>query len=509
MSDETDFDELIESSTSAEQAKELAKLDPDFLGGLAMPSVWKYNLPPVFLMVWSWLTQEIHQKRRFSRLALGLPRGFGKTTVIKLFCLYAILFSNRKFILILSKTEAKAANIISDIMDFLEEPNIRKLFGYWKQSAQRDASNIKVFAFRGRPIIIAGLGAGGSVRGLNLKNARPDLIIFEDVQDREDADSKGVSDGIYNWMLGTALKAKDPAGCMALFVANMYPTPHSILKKLQTNPYWTSLIQGGILQDPATGEMTSLWEDLQPLEQLLEEFAADNASGHPEIFYAEVLNDPNAATSNLYQRDKLPTWDIDDHDPHAGNFIVIDPASGNEAGDDVSIGYFQVHEAKPVFWDVEYGKFSPGVNVLKAIKMAIKYNCSLIVIEGNAYQASLGYWMRVTMDKLGIQGIQIVPMFSGKTAKNTRILNMFKEVASGDTRMHPRVLAHFESQAKIFNALKTKNTDGILDLVTYAPRVLSELADYLRNLTILNEQDMQALEMSMFDMDPVLALSPA
>ena len=63
------------------------------------------------------------------------------------------------------------------------------------------------------------------------------------------------------------MKAKSPEGCMFLFVANMYPTKTSILRKLKSNPTWVKFIAGGILADG-----TSLWEDLQPIQQLLSEF---------------------------------------------------------------------------------------------------------------------------------------------------------------------------------------------------------------------------------------------
>ncbi|PWZ67456.1 hypothetical protein DD878_13555, partial [Staphylococcus pseudintermedius] len=69
-----------------------ASTNLDFLAALALPTVYQYAFPDVFLSVWQWLCTYISKTRDFSQLALGLPRGFGNTMVIKLFILYTILF---------------------------------------------------------------------------------------------------------------------------------------------------------------------------------------------------------------------------------------------------------------------------------------------------------------------------------------------------------------------------------------------------------------------------------
>ena len=90
-----------EIAASASQIQDAARESLDFLAGIAMPLIYKYSFPPVFLSVWDWLRQSIHRYRDFSQLALGLPRGFSKTTLMKLFILYCILFTEKKFILLI------------------------------------------------------------------------------------------------------------------------------------------------------------------------------------------------------------------------------------------------------------------------------------------------------------------------------------------------------------------------------------------------------------------------
>lgn len=485
--------ELYEGSFAVDEVFEAARNDPDFLAALSMPEIATFAWPPVFRAVWFWLLETVEKERNFDKLALGLPRGFGKSTVVKLFILYVILFTQRKFVLVLAASSTMAENIISDVFDMLDEPNIKAVFGDWRLGVEKDTNAVKKFGFRGRNIIVAALGAGGSVRGLNLKNERPDVMVFDDVQSREDADSQEVSEKLYKWMLGTAMKAKSPKGCMTLFIANMYPTPHSILKKLKANSQWIKFIAGGILADG-----TSLWEELQPIKQLLLEYQADLESGHPEIFHSEVLNDEDASVNNLVDFSKLPAYPYDDGEIAAGKFIVIDPATDKTNADAVSLGYFEVLDGKPVAREITEGRLSPGDTIKEALRLCSKWSCGLVVIEANSYQYTLKYWSEQICRQMGIIGITFIDIYSGKLSKNSRIMTMFKAYAKGEIYVHPSCVSPVHAQIRGFNPLKTNNVDGVLDLLTYAPRVVEEFANLIAIQTIEGQQEFTALSNQVF-----------
>lgn len=481
---------ITEATFQSQEVQTLAREEMDFLAALAMPTIFQFGFPPVFRSVWQWLLNVVYKTRDFSQLALGLPRGFGKTTVIKLFILFCILFTQKKFILIISATATLAENILSDVIDMLEEPNIKKTFGDWKIGVEKDTQSIKKFGFRNRNITIAALGAGTSLRGLNIKNERPDVMIFEDIQTREQADSQIQSENLEKWMVGTAMKAKSPHGCMFLFVANMYPTKWSILRRLKANPNWTKFIAGGILADG-----TSLWEDLQPIAQLEREFQNDLMAGRPEIFYSEVLNDENASSNNLIDLSLLPAlpYDKEFMPPAAGRFIIIDPSGNKTNSDSTAIGYFEVHDAKPVLMELVNEKLSPGDTIRKAIELGLKHNCKLIAVESVAYQATLNYWFQFVCTQLGITGFECVEVYPGGWSKNTRILAMLKSYAAGefyvDTDCKP--LVHL--QITQFNPLKTDNTDDILDLLWYAPRVLELYGAFVISNEIIEMQQILSI----------------
>jgi hypothetical protein len=476
-----------EISANANEIFESSKNSLDFLAAMAMPTVFQYLFPPVFLTVWSWLTGYVHRTRDFSQLVLGLPRGFGKSTLMKIFILYCILFTKKKFILVIAARAELAENIISDVIDMLEEPNIKTVFGDWKLGVEKDTQGIKKFGYRGRNIILAGLGSGTSLRGLNLKNERPDVMLFDDVQTRECADSLVESAKLLQWMIGTAMKAKSPLGCLYIFVGNMYPTKHSILRNLKTNPKWIKFIAGGILADG-----TSLWEELQPIAQLVSEYESDLAMGHPEIFFSEVLNDENASANHLVDFSKLPDYPVSPGDIPAGNFIVIDPSNDKINSDAVSIGYFEVHDTLPVLMELVEDRLSPGATIKKALDMALSHNCRLIAVESNAYQYSLLYWFGAICEQYGITGINIVDLYSGSRSKNARILDMFKSYSAGEIFVSPSCRNAVHSQISGFNPMKRENTDGLLDLLTYAPKTIELYGEFIISTSIIDMQEYQA-----------------
>lgn len=480
---------VTEAAFEAQQVNEMAKNSLDFLAAIALPTIFRYCFPPVFQSVWNWLVSYVQRERDFSQLALGLPRGFGKTTLIKIFILFCILFTSRKFILVVSSTATLAENIISDVIDMLEEPNIKKVFGDWKLGVEKDTQSVKKFGFRGRNIMLAGLGAGTSLRGLNMKNERPDVMIFEDIQTREQADSDIQSDNLEKWLVGTAMKAKSPHGCLFIFVANMYPTKWSILRRLKSNPTWVKFIAGGIL---ANGE--SLWEELQPIAQLTAEFESDLAMGRPEIFYAEVLNDETASANNLLDFSKLPAYPFPPDDIPVGNFVIIDPSAGKVTSDAVAIGYCEVHNGYPVLMELVNDRLSPGETIREALRLALTHNCRLIAIEGVAYQSTLAYWFKFICAQMEIVGIEAVEIYPGGMSKNSRILSMLKSYAAGEFYIHPDLVSLTHLQITQWNPLKRDNVDDILDLLVYMPKVLEAFGEYVASMGIIEEQSFSGLK---------------
>jgi len=461
-----------EVAFKTEQVSEVAKRDFNFLAMLSMPGDFLFNFPAFYLVLFTLLTSF---KEKVERFAIGIPRGFAKTTFIKITCVWYILFSHKQFILIIGASEKKAVNILSDICDMLSGSGIRRVFGHWDANIDENNQVTKVFHFRGREIILWAAGAGTSVRGINRKNKRPDVIIMDDVQEREDAPNKELADALLTWMLSTLMKARSPFGCTYIFVGNMYPQ-NSILEKLKNNNQWTSLIVGGI-----TAEGESLWEELRPVQELLDEYESDTNMGHPEVFIAEVLNSTDVALASGIDITKIP--DMPEYllsvDAGEGSFIVIDPSSGKKSGDDCTISHYELMDGKAVFDELIYGTFTPLETIKNAISLGLRRNTRTIAVEGVAYQSTLLFWFDKYCEDEGISGFNFVELSPKGQAKNNRIKKGLVKVLAGEIYLHPNVRSLVISQIVDWNPLKVNNTDDIIDPIGYVEEIIQHHGETL------------------------------
>lgn len=456
--------ETADIAAASAEAAALAKADLNFLGAITEPETFSFLFPAYYLSLFALLTAFT---KKYERYAVGLPRGFAKTTFMKLLVVWCILFSKKKFILIVGAAEDLAVNTLSDIMDMLGAPNIRALFGNWDQEVYVDQSRLKVFSFRGRTIILRAIGAGSSVRGINRKNSRPDLIIMDDIQKKEDSENPELATALMNWMTGTLMKAKSNFDCTYIFVGNMYPR-NSILEKLKNASTWTSLIVGGILADG-----TSLWEELRPIEELLEEYRADLELGQGEIFCSEVLNSTDLLPPSGLDVNAIPVPPnyFLTTEPE-GSFIVIDPSSGKKQGDDCTINHVSVIDGKPILDKVDFGTFTPLQVIEKAIDMALENNTRLICVEDVAYQSTLLFWFDYICEQEGYSGFEFRPVSPKARAKNNRIKLGLIKLLKGEGYLHPEVRSLFTDQAKEWNPTKVTNRDDIIDPWGYVEEIM-------------------------------------
>lgn len=469
---------LLPQVVDPEDARKRAEEDLNFLSVLCLFEIMQYMFPTMYIAMWQLLKSKVHLVRDFSKLALGIPRAFAKTTFIKIFIVYCVLFTRKCFIAVISYNEDHAISVLTDVCKMLSSPNIVSLFGDWELNKELDQAATKVFSFRGRTIVLKGVGAKGGIRGLNYGHKRPDVIIFEDYQKKAESENEDVSTALYKDMIGTAMKTKSPFGCLYIYVANMYPTPGSILKKLKDNSDWTSLILGGIIVD-SNGAAQSLWEELHPLEQLLAEYESDLKAGCPEVFLAEVLNDQTAGIKAGIDITKIPEFPFDSSELPQGRAVVIDPSLDNPTSDYNGVGLVGLYDGVPCLEKVILEKFTPFGLIKASIILAFQTGTRLICVENVAYQASLLFWFSKVCQDNGIEGFHFMPLNIGSGSKNSKIMSTLKEVEKKEVYIKREVRPLFINEVIKFNPLKKNNQDTVLDLLTMAKKVVEQHGDLM------------------------------
>lgn len=447
----------------------LAKEDFNFFAALCLPEVMEYEFPPEYIAMSEMVGEAaLSREKEDYNYALGLPRGFAKTTWAKIFCAWCFCFTDRQYALCGSSNESKAQSFIADVARILSSPNLTRLFGSYEEGAEKDSATLKVFTYRGKTRVLHAVGAKGDPRGYNISFLRPDIHICDDIQSRDNAKSEAESKALLEWYLSTFYLTKSPKGLVHLYIGNTFPYEGCILNRLRENKDYISFVVGGIL---ANGE--SLWPELNSVEKLKADLRRLISLRKPEIFFSEIMNDARSTAAIGFDYSNLPKWDKEPHYPAMAGFIVVDVAGDKKDSDDTAIGaaLFFDDLNTPYFRDVVAAKLSPLDTIKAAMKMAIALNIQTIFIEAVAYQSSLLFWANYICTQLGIEGFKFLPINPRRAPKNVRIMDSLRSLQAGEIILHDEVSPIVQNQIAGFDVTKTDNKDDILDLLDYMKEI--------------------------------------
>lgn len=466
----------------------------DIFASVLIPETYTLPFPPILRSFWYALVDQISStSNRFPKSAIGIPRGHAKSTVIKLFICYCILFTDRKFIAVICAKASLAENILMDVMDMLSSPNVQTLFGRWDLQVKRDRTDSKIFHFRGRQIVLAAIGASGSFRGMNLGNERPDMMIFDDAQSKDCAESMAEADAFISWFTATAMKAKSPTRCAYIYVGNMYkelPLSYDdagniavrgcLLHNLHLDPAWTSYISGAILADG-----TCLWPELHSLETLLEELAGDTRLGKEDEWFAEVQNDPTFKKHLHFDIGKVPIVAPEIHQtgsPHSA-YMILDPSLGKKKSDDQAVGIFRIYDEIPILEEIHVFKQDIKLLTKELIDLAVDKGIPVIFTEDYGMQSLVNTWFNHWIDSYQLEGLTVRGINRGKLSKTQAVLDYMRALMAGSQLLAPAARSKVLDQASNFDVTRTDNKDDILDVGYYGNLIVGN--PELKELTIL------------------------
>jgi hypothetical protein len=448
--------------------------DFQFFAGLCIPQVFRFPFPPLYIAIWTLLVsaQSREDREAVLRFALGLPRGFAKTTFLKILVCWLIVYDKVSFALIVGATESLAQNFISDVNSILGSANIEKIYGAWTMNLAIDNREQKKAAYRRRVIILMGIGAGTAIRGINIAYERPDLILCDDAQTKECADSDTEAEHFLDWLTGTLFNVIDPFFAMIIYSGNMYPNRNNcILAKFEDHPDWVSLITGCILADGK-----SLWEEVRPLRNLWRQFKHDEALGRAHIWFAEYMNQSWLDKISLLPNE-LPIVPMlpEECVPDCG-VCIIDPAGLKRTSDDnvLAFTYFIDNIGCVVKLvvgqsDPEHPIRTPKEVIKVAIQQCLILGIRVIVIEDVAYQSTLQFWFEEILKEQGLEDhFRFLPINPGSANKEKRIIASTKNLYDGSwffLRDDDRVRYVFQGMS--YKIGKPKQKDDILDTCAY------------------------------------------
>lgn len=334
--------ELVARGLIADPAGELrAEIragGPMLLGERLMPDTVYGARSPLHDFLNDWHLREA-AGRPGARSGCAAPRGHGKSTAaVELGALWHAANCTRRFQVIISDTYEQAVGRVQAIKGAVETndelrdtyPKLRPAFGRGEPGTWRE--NDLVFACGCR---IIGLGAGTSIRGLKHRDARPDLVYLDDLEDETSVSTPHQIEKRLKWLTRTALNLGSPIkGLSVLWVGTILSrdallnlVTGAALDEGQTRPRWAQMwsptvfraeIEGSeristtaTVEDPITKALFQVTYDVgEPMwSELTREDLAKIRGGVGDAGYAaEYMADPVDGKGGMLVAPQLASW---------------------------------------------------------------------------------------------------------------------------------------------------------------------------------------------------------
>ena len=207
-----------------------------------------------------WFTRYIYHEildKNIRRFVTAIPRKHAKTTAITFGAvMYSILMRKRKFIVIISNTMDKAMRFLERIKFYIEtDPLVRFYFGdltteviaddYVEVNKTRKWNSRTIRTSTG--IAVSALGAMSSMRGLLDVDNRPDMIIGDDIEDKNNTNTLALREKLLDWWYEVVMELGDD-DCQHIYIGTI-PHHDSLICKLLDNESWSPFLLRAILND--------------------------------------------------------------------------------------------------------------------------------------------------------------------------------------------------------------------------------------------------------------------
>ncbi len=269
------------------------------------------------------------------KIVIAGMRGMGKTSIVDLVVpAQKILSDEKKYVVMVGST---FDNIVEQTENLKYELQTNKRlvssFGPTKGSYNEGVfAKKRWIASNNAQTMVFPRGAGQPVRGMLYRNARPDLIIVDDLEKTDEVMSDDQRRKLKKWFYGDLLNCVNRRrNDWQIIVIGTILHEDSLLVNLLQDPTWSSIKLG--LCDTIEKPLKSSHPDYMTDGQVRKLYAEFEAAGEEDVFATEFCNlpiDPGKAVFQqkfwINQRYKEPNYDLDQRYKDLCTVILVDPA---------------------------------------------------------------------------------------------------------------------------------------------------------------------------------------
>lgn len=249
-------------------------------------------------------------------------------------------------------------------------------------------------------------GKGASVRGLNVHDKRPDVILMDDPQDVEDSRSDTVQSNDYDWFLSDVFflgkKSKTGKSSRIFFIGNNLGEK-CLIEQVISNKEELNFIAVRI---PILDiEEHSAWPERWSEEEIKAERESFRRMGKLDIWEREKMCIAISPERQLFKKQYFRYYKPEELPLNKLNvFTTVDLAiSEKESADYTVICTVGVNAENHWFvLDINFGRYDPSKTIDAIFDAVVRYRPVSVGMEKVAYQAALSHFVEKEMPKRNV-----------------------------------------------------------------------------------------------------------
>lgn len=375
-----------------EEAVKLGAADPGFYSTFFFARAVRQAIPPMHYEMWADLDDP---SARY--VAFKVFRDGAKTTLLRLFTSRRIAYGVSHTIVYTSNSEGHAVRSLKWLRRQVDYNTLwAQAFGLRRGSKWSDQEVEIIHGVDEYPISVVAVGITGQVRGINLDDYRPDLVVADDVDNEETTGTPEQRKKAADLLFGALMNGLAPKSeaLNAKFVLLQTPLADGDLIDVASKDVSFRCKTFGCFDEQ--GE--SRWPARYPTEDLRREKQNFIQRNQLSLWMREkeckIVGDELAS----FRRDWLRYYD---QLPVGGWYRVsVDPAiSDSKDADYFAIVVWYFHGKKRFLVDYHLAKgVMPDQAIANVFNFIFKYSPRQLVVETVAYQKVLAWLLRKAME---------------------------------------------------------------------------------------------------------------
>lgn len=428
------------TSVSIPELIELCAVDPNLFESEFFPNTARQAPAKYHDKIWQMLESSAR------RVNIQVQRGGAKTSKLRMFMLRRIAYGLARTILYVGRSQDKAIQSVSWIRKQIEHNHkFAKVYKLSQGTKWQDIEcNIK-HEVEGHTVTILAYGVTGSIRGVNIEDYRPDLIILDDILDEENTATEDQRKKMENLVYGALLASLAPTVDAPDAKLVMLQTPlnrDDVSVKALKDPAWLSARFGCWTSETeylADDSKESAWPERYPtseLKKLKQSYISRNIAS---VWYREYECKITSPETSSFKAEWLNYYNLP---PDRNTMYVvgaIDPvppptelqlSKGLKGKDYEALVIMGLDDTGKVYLlDYAFNRgHEPSWTVAEFFRLGIKWQPSTWVVEAVGYQKTLEWLLRKAMrDKAIYFPIYEMP---DRWGKFDRIVDSYSGIAS-------------------------------------------------------------------------------